>query len=263
MLSASSLRRNGSRPRVMGILNVTPDSFSDGGRYVSAEDAVRHAFEMIDEGADIIDIGGESTRPGASPVSEKEELARIVPVLKELVPRIGVPVSVDTMKASVARECIGLGASIINDVSSLSDPGMAPAAAELGVPLVLMSSYGNPSTFRTNFIPGDAVEYACGRLQFLIGTAHDAGVGDDMIIIDPGAGFGTDDIQAMDLLRNSSRFSFGRYPVLVGPSRKRFLRHWYPEMDPDSATDEACRAAVSGGADILRVHAPGRLKGLF
>ncbi len=263
MLRASSFLRAGGRPYVMGVLNVTPDSFSDGGRHATADDAVRHALQMVDEGADVIDIGGESTRPGAEPVSEKEELARLVPVLRELIPVIGVPVSVDTMKASVARECVGLGVSIINDVSSLSDPGMAAAAAEAEVPIVLMSSYGDPSTFRTEFIPGDAVEYAKARLGFLIEEAQRCGVRGDMIISDPGVGFGTGPGQAMEMLRNSSEFSFGKYPVLVGPSRKRFLRNDYPDMDPDSATAEACRVAVRGGADILRVHSPGRVKGLF
>ena len=255
--------RAGGRPHVMGILNVTPDSFSDGGRYVSPAEAVEHALRMVDEGADIIDIGGESTRPGAVPVSADEELARLIPVLRELIPCIGVPVSVDTMKASVARECVSMGVSIINDVSSLADPDMAVVAAESDVPIVLMSSYGNPSTFRTDFIPGDAVVYAKNVLCRLIDVAHGAGVRDDMIVTDPGAGFGTDPAQAMELLRGSSEFSFGRYPVLGGPSRKRFLRHEYPELDPDSATAEACRVAAANGADILRVHAPGRVSGLF
>jgi dihydropteroate synthase len=247
----------------MGVLNVTPDSFSDGGRHVSPSDAVEHALRMVDEGADIIDIGGESTRPGAEPVPEDKELARLIPVLRELIPSIGVPVSVDTMKASVARECVSMGVSIINDVSSLSDPGMATVAAESCVPIVLMSSYGTPSTFRTDFIPGDAVAYTRDVLGRLVSEAREAGVRDDMIITDPGVGFGTDPSQAMELLRNSSEFSFGKYPVLVGPSRKRFLRTEYPELDPDSATAEACRTAVESGADILRVHVPGRVYGLF
>jgi len=247
----------------MGILNATPDSFSDGGRYADPDVASAHALELVAEGAYIIDIGAESTRPGATPVSAEEELSRLLPVLDAVLQAVDVPVSVDTMKADVARACIERGASVINDVSGLSDPGMAPLAAEARVPIVLMSSYGNPGTFKTDFIPGDAVEYARGRLSALVEAALDAGVGEDAIILDPGIGFGTTPEQGMEMLRHASDFSLGKYPVLIGPSRKRFLSKFFVEDDPDTATARACSIAASSGADILRVHAPGRVKGFI
>ncbi len=243
----------------MGILNTTPDSFSDGGRYIDPDAALAHALELVAEGADIIDIGAESTRPGATPVSEQEELSRILPVVDAVVSAVDVPVSVDTMKAPVARACVEHGASIINDVSGLSDRRMAPVAAELGVPLVLMSSYGNPSTFRTTFIQGDAVAYAKEKLTRLVSAALEAGVDRESIILDPGVGFGTNPMQAMDMLRHSYVFSLRRYPVLMGPSRKRFLSKFYDD-DPDTATAHVCKIAAESGADILRVHAPGKVK---
>lgn len=259
MITAQTFKR-GSRPRpfLMGILNVTPDSFSDGGKWDSPKTALAHALDLIEQGADIIDIGGESTRPGATPVSQEEELSRLLPVLKELIPSIDVPVSVDTMKADVAEACVALGASIINDVSGLGDPDMAMTVADCGVPLVLMSSYGDPSTFRTQTIPGDGVLYAREKLAGLTEKALDAGVREEMIILDPGIGFGTSPGQATEMLAHSSDFSLGRYPVLIGPSRKRFLSHAFPGKDPDAATAEACEIAASSGADILRVHDVGR-----
>ena len=263
MLNAGSLRRRGDRPLLMGILNVTPDSFSDGGLHSTVESAVAHAHRLADEGADIIDVGGESTRPGASPVSEAEELARVLPVLDEIVSTMDVPVSVDTMKASVARACVEHGASVVNDVSGLRDPRMASTVADLCVPVVLMSSYGDPSTFKTSFIPGDAVAYMRSELRRLVDTALAAGVREDMVVTDPGIGFGTSPEQGMELVDNASEFSFGRFPVLIGPSRKRFLSVYYQEDDPDSATAKACLRASEAGADILRVHAPGRVKGFI
>ncbi len=254
--------RRGDTPLLMGILNATPDSFSDGGRYLDPDAALAHALELVSEGADIIDIGAESTRPGATPVSEREELSRILPVVDAVVSATDVPVSVDTMKASVARACVEHGAAIINDVSGLADTAMAATAAELHVPIVLMSSYGSPATFKTSFIPGDTVAYAKETLSRLVDAALDAGVDADSVILDPGIGFGTDPPQAMEMLRNSSEFSLGRYPVLIGPSRKRFLSKFFGD-DPDTATARACVIAAESGADILRVHAPGKVMGFF
>ena len=243
------------RPLVMGILNVTPDSFSDGGKWNGPEAAVRHAFEMIDAGADMIDIGAESTRPGAVPVPEAEELSRLMPVLERLMPSLDVPVSVDTYKAAVARAAVGAGVSVINDVSGLADPDMARTAAECDVPLVIMASYGTPATFKTDQISKDAVYYALAFIRERIAEAERAGVDADAIITDPGAGFGFDAAQSMELMRRSSDFSFGgRYPVLVGPSRKRFVSTLYPSMDRDEATAEICAVAAEAGADIVRVH---------
>ncbi len=243
------------RPLVMGILNVTPDSFSDGGKWNGPEAAVRHAFEMIDAGADMIDIGAESTRPGAVPVPEAEELSRLMPVLERLMPSLDVPVSVDTYKAAVARAAVGAGVSVINDVSGLADPDMARTAAECDVPLVIMASYGTPATFKTDQISKEAGYYAIAFIRERIAGAERAGVDADAIITDPGAGFGFDAAQSMELMRRSSDFSFGgRYPVLVGPSRKRFVSTLYPSMDRDEATAEICAVAAEAGADIVRVH---------
>jgi len=253
MRASELLRRGASRPALMGILNVTPDSVSDGGQWVDPASARRHCFDMIEQGADIIDIGGESTRPGAEPVPEDTEMQRVIPAL-EAVSDCTVPISVDTMKAPVARAAVERGASIINDVSGLADPAMAATAAELDVPLVLMSSYGTPATFKTQFIPGDPVRYACDMLVDLIRKAMDAGVKEHNIIIDPGVGFGTTPEQGMEMILHTSEFSFGKYPVLIGPSRKRFLAKTYPQLDADSATAEVCVLAAEHGADILRVH---------
>ena len=253
MRASELLRHGASCPVLMGILNVTPDSFSDGGRWNEPDSARCHCFDMIEQGAGIIDIGGESTRPGAEPVPEDTEMQRVITAL-EAVSDCTVPISVDTMKASVARAAVEHGASIINDVSGLADSAMAATAAELDVPLVLMSSYGTPATFKTQFIPGDPVRYACDMLADLIRKALEAGVKEHNIILDPGVGFGTTPEQAMEMIIHTSEFSFGKYPVLIGPSRKRFLAKTYPQLDADSATAEVCVLAAEHGADILRVH---------
>jgi dihydropteroate synthase len=239
----------------MGILNVTPDSFSDGGRWNGPEAAVRHALELIDAGADIIDIGAESTRPNAQPVPEEEEMRRLMPVLAQLIPSIDVPVSVDTYKASVAEAAVNEGVAVINDVSGLYDPRMAETAAHCDVPLVVMASHGTPSTFKTDQLSEGGVDYALRFISERIEKAVAAGVREDNIITDPGAGFGFSSDQSMELIRNSSRFSYGRkYPVLIGPSRKRFVAALYPGMDIDDATAEVCAVAAQAGADIVRVH---------
>ncbi len=246
--------RRGNRPALMGILNVTPDSFSDGGRWNSPDAAREHAFSLLAHGADMIDIGGESTRPGAVPVSEGEELSRVIPSLEAFADSVSVPISVDTMKASVARASVEAGADIINDVSSLSDPLMAETAAELDVPIILMNSFGNPGTFRTEFMPGDGIGYVTSCLKELVDRALDAGVKERNIILDPGLGFGTTTDQCMNMVRNCSAYSLGRYPVLIGPSRKRFVKEIYPGRDVDEATSDICVLAAESGADILRVH---------
>lgn len=248
------LRRGAERPVLMGILNVTPDSFSDGGMWNSPELARAHALDMIADGAGIIDIGGESTRPGADPVSESDELARILPAIRSIREVSDCILSIDTMKASVARAAVEAGADIINDVSGLADPLMAKTAAELDVPLVLMNNYGTPKTFNTDFIEGDILEVAGIYLKNCLEKAMDSGVKEKNIILDPGIGFGTTHDQSIRILENSSYFGFGKYPVLIGPSRKRFLAQFRPGMDRDEATAEACVVAAVNGADILRVH---------
>jgi len=217
-------------------------------------------MDMVDEGADIIDIGGESTRPGAIPVPAEEEMSRLLPVIDELVSCTDVPVSVDTMKASVAEACVRHGAHVINDVSGFSDPDMPSVIRDCGVPVVVMSSLGSPSIFRNDISAEESVQVTVDELQRLVDLALGTGISEDMIVTDPGVGFGTNAEQAMALIEGTSEFSLGRYPVLIGPSRKRFLSTYYPETDRDEATAQVCRIATDRGADILRIHSPGIVK---
>ena len=237
----------------MGILNVTPDSFSDGGTWTDPDVAVRHAFEMVDQGAAIIDIGGESTRPFSDPVPAEDEIARLKPVLRDLLPSIDVPVSVDTMKTSVARMAVDMGVDMVNDVYGLRDGGMAELCGESGVAVVIMHMHGMPKSMQSS-VMGDG--FMDGVREFLrerTQAALDAGVRKDRIILDPGVGFGKSFDQNMEILRNSSFFSDG-YPVLVGSSRKKFLSEKFPGMERDDASAEAARISVESGADIVRVH---------
>ena len=244
----------GLPPLFMGIVNVTPDSFSDGGRWAEPAQAAAHAAQLSADGADLLDVGGESTRPGAAPVPVEEELRRVLPAVKAM-RDIGLPISVDTMKASTAEAALVAGADIINDVSGLGDPMMATIAARYGAPLVIMHMYGTPATFRTDFIQGDALQIICDFLTARAQDALAAGVHSDRLIMDPGLGFGTTHAQAVAIMQDCARFSLGgRYPVLAGPSRKRFLAAAYPGLDPDAATAQAALTAWRSGADILRVH---------
>lgn len=240
------------RPLIMGILNVTPDSFSDG-MFVTKEAAMAHAFEMIDAGADIVDVGGESTRPGSLPVPAEVELERIIPVIEDLAPSAGVPVSVDTMKASVAGKAIDAGASMVNDVLGLRGEGMLELVASAGIPAVIMHMHGSPYTLASDLMVGDAVGTVKAFLRERASAAMEAGMRSGDMIMDPGIGFGTTRDQSMEILQRCSEFGMG-HPVLVGPSRKRFLSYHYPGMDRDAATAEACRTAMKSGADIVRVH---------
>ena len=238
----------------MGILNVTPDSFSDGGMWSDPQAAVRHAFQLIDDGAAVIDIGGESTRPFSDPVSAEEELSRLLPVLRDLVPSVSVPVSVDTMKTSVAERCIGLGADIVNDVCGLRDAGMPELCAQTGVGVVIMHMHGTPKVMQSSVMPNEGfMESVRGFLRERTQVALDAGIPRDKIIVDPGVGFGKTADQNMMILEDSGYFSDG-FPVLVGSSRKRFLSEKFPSMDRDTASAEAALISIRSGADIVRVH---------
>ena len=237
----------------MGILNVTPDSFSDGGRWDTVTAAVSHALEMADSGADVIDVGGESTRPGSSPVSAGVEARRLLPVLRELVPVLDIPVSVDTMKAEVAEACLSLGAEMVNDVSGLADPGMAGVCASADANLVVMHvPAGVWDAHRTTMGPGFAEEIR-SMLARGASKAMDAGVCRDRIVLDPGIGFGKTVEQNSWILDHSSYFSDG-FPVLSGSSRKRFVAATYPGEDIDDASASAALRASDSGADIVRVH---------
>lgn len=246
-------RRDGSLPYMMGILNVTPDSFSDGGNYYSKEDALAHAFDLVDQGADIIDIGGESTRPGSQGISSKEEMSRVIPVLYDLVPSIDVPLSVDTSKSDVAEAALNAGATILNDIWGLRNEGMMDVAASFDAQVVIMYMYGSPVTLADETAEGNIIDVINDFFAERISSALDAGVRSKNIILDPGIGFGLTSEQSMQVIANLSSFPED-YPILVGPSRKRFLADCYPGMDRDAATAEVSVLSAENGADILRVH---------
>jgi dihydropteroate synthase len=244
-------------PAVMGILNVTPDSFSDGGCYFDADAALEHALALVRDGAAIIDIGGESTRPGSDLVSLDEELRRVVPVVEALADRVGVPISVDTMKAEVARRALEAGAAIINDISSLGfDPAMVEVVAAAGCPVCLMHMKGEPKTMQRNPHYDDVVEDVLRYLEQRMAFALDHGVREEQIIVDPGVGFGKTAAHNLTLIDQLERFTeFGR-PVLLGTSRKRFLGAILG-VEPTGRAIATATTTVIGylaGAHIFRVH---------
>lgn len=245
-----------SRPLVMGILNVTPDSFSDGGSFFGHADAIAHARRMVDEGADIIDIGGMSTRPGSAPVEPEEEIRRTAGVIDAIAANIGVPVSIDTYRASVAKAALEAGASIINDISGLNfDPAMAPLAAGADVPVVLMHIKGTPRDMQKNPVYEALLPEIMDSLRGSIHKAQDAGI--DKIIIDPGIGFGKTFDHNLEILGHIDEFAALGHPVLVGPSRKAFLGHLTggaPESDRLEATAAAIAISAYKGVSIVRVH---------
>ncbi|WP_454761395.1 dihydropteroate synthase [Caulobacter segnis] len=212
------------RPRVMGIVNVTPDSFSDGGKFVAAADGIEHARRLIAQGADILDIGGESTRPGAAPVSEFDEILRVVPIIEAIRKASDIPISVDTMKPGVARAAIKAGATIWNDVAALRFSPTAPeVAAELGCEVVLMHMLGEPGTMQNDPRYGDVVAEVEAFLLARAFTAMAAGVAKERIWLDPGIGFGKTVAHNLALLKALPRFVALGYPILLGASRKRFI----------------------------------------
>jgi dihydropteroate synthase len=212
-----------SRPLVMGIINVTPDSFSDGGRYADTQAAVAHGLQLVKEGADILDIGGESTRPGATPVALDEELARVLPVIEGLSRQITIPVSIDTYKPQVMRAAIAKGASIINDVRALQEAGALEAVAESDVGVCLMHAKGTPQNMQDDPVYDDVVAEVTAFLQGRARILQDAGVARDRICIDPGFGFGKRSWHNIALLRDLPVLCDLGYPVLVGLSRKSVL----------------------------------------
>jgi dihydropteroate synthase len=249
----------GARPLLMGILNVTPDSFSDGGRHLSLPTAVMRARDMLREGADILDIGGESTRPGAAEVSAREEIDRVVPVIRALRDGgIGAPISIDTRKAEVLRAALEAGADLFNDVSALRfDPESASVAAEAGVPVCLMHAKGDPATMQ------DAPRYADVLLEvaeFLaerIEAAVAAGISRERIIVDPGIGFGKTVAHNLTLIRNLALLHDLGCPVLLGASRKRFIGAIGDAKDPGDRAAGSIAVALEGlraGVQVLRVH---------
>jgi dihydropteroate synthase len=250
----------GERCLVMGILNVTPDSFADPGPLRDPADAVAAARRLEAEGADLIDIGGESTRPGAEPVSADEELSRVLPVLRALQGRIGIPISIDTYKAEVARAAVAAGAAIVNDVSGLRhDPALASAVAECGAALILMHTRGRPATMYADAEYTDVMAEVTEELRDSMQTALDAGVPLERLIVDPGVGFAKRRSHSYGVLARLPELAAALdRPVLVGPSRKSFLRDAVgdrPAPDRDWGTAAAVTAAVLAGAHMVRVHA--------
>ena len=243
-------------PAVMGILNVTPDSFSDGGRFDNLNIALRQAATMLDGGADIIDIGGESTRPGSASVSDQEELDRVIPVVEAVKSISDVPVSIDTSKAVVMREAFSAGASLINDVNALRAEGALEAAAELNAPVCLMHMQGKPRTMQQDPVYDDVVAEVAVFLEERVAACVEAGIDEDRLIVDPGFGFGKTHQHNVELLANLRQLQVRDSPMLVGVSRKSTLgaltdREVHERLPASIA---AAVIAVMNGADIVRVH---------
>jgi dihydropteroate synthase len=255
----------GERTLIMGILNVTPDSFSDGGQFLARDKALAHAEQMISEGADIIDVGGESTRPGGESVSPEEEIARVVPVIEALVKRTDTPISVDTTKSEVARAALEAGAAIVNDISALRfDFYVADAAARVGAGLVLMHSRGTPATMHRLPPVADIMHEVTGSLRASVNMAERRGVKRESIVIDPGIGFGKTQEQNLELIAKLDQLitAFPDYPLLIGTSRKSFIGHILagdsgtpaPAGDRIHGTMATITVAILRGAQMVRVH---------
>jgi dihydropteroate synthase len=243
---------------VMGILNVTPDSFSDGGLYLNAESAIKRALRMVNDGADIIDIGGESTRPGSDPVTIDEELTRTIPVIETLAQKIRVPISIDTYKAEVAKKALEAGASMVNDISGLRfDPAMKKVVSAYQVPVVIMHIRGNPKDMQKNPVYASLIPEIIEFLKESISIAADAGISQETIIIDPGIGFGKTFAHNLEIIHNLHMFSKLGRPLLVGLSRKAFIGKILGDASPEERLEgTAAAAAISifNGANIIRVH---------
>ena len=255
----------GKRTIIMGILNVTPDSFSDGGKFFSVDDAVKQAVRMEEEGADIIDIGGESTRPGSNTISLDEEMNRVLPVVEELVKKIKIPISVDTYKSDIAKKSLDLGASMINDISALrGDKKLANVVAGYNIPICLMHMKGEPRNMQVNPVYDDVVKEIHDFLKERADYAVSCGIKKENIIIDPGIGFGKrtgkgieDNCEILDRLFEFKDLGF---PILVGASRKKFIGNICGGEEPLPVTERlegslaAACIAIANGADIVRVH---------
>ena len=248
----------GERKLVMGIINVTPDSFADGGLRFDAARAVEEGLAMIEQGADILDVGGESTRPGADPLPAGEELRRVLPVVEGLAAQGRVPISIDTYKAQVAREAIACGASIVNDVTAMrGDAGMGRVVADAGAAVVLMHNRGSSRDMYREAVYGDVAKEVVAELELAMAGALDAGISRDAIILDPGLGFAKRAEHSYAALGALGRLAVLGRPLLAGPSRKSFLKRAVGDRSPcdrEWATAAAVTASVLLGAHIVRVH---------
>jgi dihydropteroate synthase len=246
------------RPLVMGVLNVTPDSFSDGGRYADPRAAADHALQMAADGADLIDVGGESTRPGSQPVEAAEQIRRVVPAIEQIRRASPVAISIDTTQSEVARAALAAGANWINDISAgRDDPAMLPAAAAAGVPIILMHMLGRPSTMQDKPAYSDVTGEVMAFLQARLAAAEAAGIPRRRILLDPGVGFGKSADHSLTLLRDLARLADLGRPLVVGASRKSFIGKILAEPDPlRRGTGDAAVIswAVANRAAILRVH---------
>jgi dihydropteroate synthase len=246
-----------ARTHIMGVLNVTPDSFSDGGRFFRFNDAVEQGMRMAEEGADIIDVGGESTRPGSDPLPLEEELSRVIPVIDSLSKKTDLPISIDTYKSEVARQALDAGAQMINDISALRfDPQMRKIASQAKVPIALMHIKGTPKNMQRDPSYQDVIGEITGYLKESIGMARDAGIDKEKIIIDPGMGFGKRVQDNLNILKNLRKFSILDCPILIGCSRKSFIGRILdlPTQERLEGSLAALAVAVINGANMVRVH---------
>lgn len=247
----------GQRTHIMGVLNVTPDSFSDGGQYLDRDKAIRQGLRLAEDGADIIDVGGESTRPYAERISLQEEIDRVIPVIKTLRAALAVPISIDTFKAGVARAAIRAGASIINDISALRfDPEMVSTAAGAGVPVILMHMKGTPADMQKDPTYENLVPEIIEFLQDAKARAMAGGIEEKMILLDPGIGFGKTFDHNLQIIRDLAAFCRLGRPLVLGSSRKAFLGHILDKepQERDTGTMATVAAGVMNGASIVRVH---------
>ncbi len=255
----------GHRTCIMGVVNVTPDSFSDGGKFFARDAAAAQGQKLAADGADILDIGGESTRPFSDPVSVDEEIERVIPVIEKLADHLTIPISIDTMKAEVARRAIAAGASMINDVSALRfDPDLGGVAREFGTPVVLMHMLGNPKTMQDSPTYDNLIADISDFLKDAIARAQKQGISRSKLIVDPGIGFGKTVSHNLLLIRHLQSFASLGVPILIGPSRKAFIRKLLKDdhnddIPPDlpiveTGSQAAVAAAALCGAHIVRVH---------
>ncbi len=245
-----------SVPRIMGIVNVTPDSFSDGGQFFSADAALKQARKLVDDGADILDIGGESTRPGSEAVAVQEEIDRVVPVIEAIRAEIDIPISIDTMKADVMRAAVAAGAGLINDVNALRSDGALTAAVELNVPVCLMHMQGTPQTMQQEPVYEDVVSEVEAFLLERVAACRNAGITDDKIMLDPGFGFGKRARHNLRLMKHLSRLTALPYPVLVGVSRKSIIGDMLKVSVDERLAGSLALASIAvwQGAKLIRTH---------
>lgn len=245
-----------SAPRIMGIVNVTPDSFSDGGKFFSRDAAIRQAAKLVEDGADILDIGGESTRPGSTPVEEQEEIDRIAPVIEAISSELDVPISIDTMKAGVMRAAVAVGAGLINDVNALRGEGALEAAAELNVPVCLMHMQGTPQTMQKEPDYQDVVSEVEAFLLERVAVCEQAGIPSERIMLDPGFGFGKRARHNLRLMKHLARLTALPYPLLVGVSRKSIIGDMLKVDVKERLAGSLALASIAvwQGAKLIRTH---------